>query len=140
MNLENGKENFYHQFYDTNNFEIYCFCQILDIKNDNIIDEDITNERNIKINKTDYFLVGGFEEEKREGMIKLYKIKYNKNINETKIIYIQDIVVKKNNDFEGFENAISCISQSKITGNIIATCWDGNVYLFNPPNIDFFLN
>ena len=72
-------------------------------------------------------------------MIKLYKIIYKNNINEIKIIYIQNIIIK-NNNFEGFQNAVSCITQSKITGNIMATSWDGNVYLFNPPNIDFFLN
>ena len=49
IDLENGKENFYYHFYDTNNFEIYCFCQILNIKNDNAIDGDILDEKNIKI-------------------------------------------------------------------------------------------
>jgi hypothetical protein len=73
-------------------------------------------------------------------MIKLYKIIYNININEIKIIYIQDIIIKKNNNFEGFQKAISCITQSKITGNIIITSLKGNVYLFNRPNIEFFLN
>jgi hypothetical protein len=44
-----------------------------------------------------------------------------------------------NDNFNGFENSISCITQSNITGNIIVTCWDGNTYLLNPPNIDFYL-
>ena len=35
---------------------------------------------------------------------------------------------------------ITCITQSNISGNILITCWDGNIYLFKPPNIDFFLN
>ena len=135
-----GGEKFYHTFYDTNNFEVYCFCQLFDIKNENLIDEDITLEKKIKLNKTDYFLVGGFDEEIMEGMIKLYKIEYKKNNNESKIIYIQDIIIEKNDEFEGFENAISCITQSQITGNIIVTCWDGKVQLFRPPNLEFYLN
>ena len=135
----NGGDKFYHSFYDTDNFEVYCFCELFDIQNENLIDEDITLEKKIKLNKTDYFLVGGFDEEIMEGMIKLYKIEYDKNKNESKIIYIQDIIIEKNDEFEGFENAISCIAQSQITGNIIVTCWDGKVQLFRPPNLDFFL-
>ena len=92
--------------------------------NENSIDEDITFEENIKKEKTDYILVGGYDNEKMEGMIKLYKLVYN----------------KKNDIFYGFENAISCIIQSEITGNIITSCWDGKVLLFTPPNIDFYLN
>ena len=135
-----SKEQFYHYFYDTNNFEVYCFCPILNIKNENIINEDITVKENIKIDKTDYFIVGGFDEDKREGIIKLFKIENNSNINEINIIYIQDINIEKNNNFEIFQMPITCITQSNISGNIIITCFDGNVYLFKPPNIDFFIN
>ena len=118
----------------------YCFCPILNIKNENIINEDITVKENIKIDKSDYFIVGGFDEDKREGIIKLLKIENNSNINEINIIYIQDINIEKNNNFEIFQMPITCITQSNISGNIIITCFDGNVYLFRPPNIDFFIN
>ena len=97
-------------------------------------------KENIKIDKTDYFIVGGFDEDKREGIIKLFKIENNSNINEINIIYIQDINIEKNNNFEIFQMPITCITQSNISGNIIITCFDGNVYLFKPPNIDFFIN
>ena len=139
INLQKGKEKFYHYFYDTQNFEVNCFCPIINVKNENVIDEDITLKDKINIDKTDFILVGGFDDDKREGIIKLFKIENNENINEIKIIYIQDIIIDKN-IFEGFEMPISCIAQSIITGNLMVTCWDGNVYLFKPPNIDFFLN
>ena len=41
--------------------------------------------------------------------------------------------------FNGFERNISCITQSKNNGNLFITCWDGNIYIFDPPNIDYYL-
>ena len=139
INLKKEKEKFYYSFYDTQNYEVNCFCPILNVRNENIIDEDITVKDKIKIDKTDFFLVGGFNEEKREGSIRLYKIINNENLNEIKIMYIQDIIID-NDIFEGFQMPISCITQSTISGNIIISCWDGNVCLFKPPNIDYYLN
>ncbi len=104
------------------------------MKNNNPIDGDITVEENITINKSNVFLVGGFDREKGEGIIKMYKI-FTDETNNTSIEYEQDIIIE---DLR-FDNPISCITQSKITGNILITSWDGNVYLFKPPNIHFFL-
>ena len=140
ININNRTEKFFHSFYNTDYFEVNCFCPILDVKNNNSLDDDITKEENIKINKTNYFLVGGFDVDKGEGIIKLYEIIYSEKFNETSIKYIQDIIIPKNDNFEGFNNSISGITQSKITGNILVTCLDGNVYLFKPPNIDFYLS
>ena len=47
-----------------------------------IIDEEF--KKQIKITDTDYFLVGGFDLDKREGVIKLFKIIYNDEIWNTK--------------------------------------------------------
>ena len=66
------------------------------------------------------------------------QIKYNDNSEETKIKYIQDIFIDDEN-FEDFEGAISCMIQSSITGNILVTCENGNVYLFSQPNIEYYL-
>ena len=140
ININNRTEKFFHSFYNTDYFEVNCFRPILDVKNNNSLDDDITKEENIKINKTNYFLVGGFDVDKGEGIIKLYEIIYSEKFNETSIKYIQDIIIPKNDNFEGFNNSISGITQSKITGNILVTCLDGNVYLFKPPNIDFYLS
>jgi hypothetical protein len=136
INTEERKENFDYCFYDTDDFEVHCFCLISDVKNNNPINGDITVEDNIKICKSNLFLVGGFDKEKGDGVIKLYKLLENEKDDGAYIEYLQDIVIQ---DFR-FEKPISCITQSNITGNILITCWDGNVYLFKPPNIDFFLN
>ena len=34
---------------------------------------------------------------------------------------------------------INCIKQSKTTGNILVCCYNGNIYLLTPPNIDYYL-
>jgi len=39
----------------------------------------------------------------------------------------------------GFDTDVTYISQSKITGNLLITCLDGNVYLFKPINLQLFL-
>ena len=141
-------------FYDTGKFEVYCFCQIFKF---NILNEIMILKRYKKIMiETEYFLVGGFDTIKRKGLIKLYRLNYNNdNFNLTDIKYIQDIDIKKkykkdliiekniNNEknsenffnFKGFKGPITCITQSKFTGNILITCLDGNVYLFTFPNI-----
>ena len=162
------------QFFDTNDFEVFCFCPI-----------------SIDHNYTNYFLVGGFEKDKNQGLIKLYKIivieeteekeekketkekesyinltlefienitidhkkinkfysiitkkevknegKGNKSKYEINISYKE---VKNSYSFSGFNRTISCIIQSKKTGKILITSWDGNVYLFSQPNINHYL-
>ena len=127
------KDNIFHIFYDTSNFEVFCFCQIAIIKKLNYF------QNNYKYIYTKYFLVGGFNKDKKKGIIKLYKIIYNENIKNTTIEYIQDIEPKKNQKFKGFQYPISCIAQSQYNGNILISCWDGNIYLFTPPDIHYFL-
>ena len=134
VNINNLDEKEY--FYDTEEYEVYCLCPLLIVNNSNKKEEDITNKENIKILDTDYFLAGGFDNEKRKGMINLYKIE--KEQKDITIKFIQEIIIENNNNFEYFEREISCITQSKITGNILVTSWDGKVYLFSPPNIEFF--
>ena len=102
---------------------------------------DIFKKNKNKVIATEYFLVGGFEPNKQRGLIKLYKINYNNNnLNLTNIEYIQDIEVKKIKNFKGFKGPITCITQSKYNWNILITCFDGNVYLFSPPNITDHIN
>ena len=141
------------EFYKTDDFEVYCFCPLSIIINKN--KNKTTNEKDLEILHTDYFLVGGFESKKRMGNIKLYKKNIN-NENNITIEFIQDIVFptkniirfyrskdnqieKKYYEFLGFERTISCMIQSQINGNIIITSWDGNVYECEPPNISYYL-
>ena len=143
-------------FYETNNFEVYCFCPILKIENNaNLLDgiDEINNSENIITKKTDFFFVGGFNKSKNEGLIKLFKVYYELNYNNINIDFIQDINInKKENNYSfgnnkeekreiilGFKGPITCIIQTRKTGNILVTCWDRNVYLFTPPNFDIFI-
>ena len=120
LNHDQEMEKF---FYETDDFEVYCFCPISDNK----------------MKDTDYFFVGGFDPLKKEGAIKLFKIIYGATAKGTKIEFKQDIIFEYNEKFEGFGGPISSIIQSKATGNVLVTCYDGNVYLFTPPNIDYYL-
>ena len=147
------KEQYKYKFHKTD-FEVYCFCSISNIKNDNKENNDEINidekyRENIQKENTDYLFIAGFDNDKRQGTIKLYKIipssksdetqiKNNDNSEETTIKYIQDITIDDEN-FEDFEGAISCMIQSSITGHILVTCENGNVYLFSQPNIEYFL-
>ena len=139
LNLElNETIKYTANFQETENFEVYCFCQILNVNNSNFIYNNITNKDNINIIDTEYFLVGGFSIDKREGSIKLYKVQLDSSKQNIEIKFIQDIFVKIDENFKGFSGKISSIIQSKITGNILVTCWDGNVHLFKPPNLDHY--
>ena len=112
-------------FKRTDYFEVKCFCQIT-IKD---------QETKAKI-KTNYFFVGGFDVEKRIGVIKLYKIIMLNDIID--IEFIDDL------DFEEdkitFSGGINCIVQSRHSGKILVSCSNKKVYIFSEPNINFYLN
>ena len=152
VNIEdknNNKEyynfDFNYFFYDTGNFEVYCFCPLSIKKEKNILEK-------IEFIETNYFFVGGFIKDKNQGIIKLYKIIYDKNY--SKIEFIEDIVMGNNKSTEDIylnnkkiksskmyiKEPISSIIQSSIDGKILITSWDGNVYLFEHPNLDDYLN
>ena len=122
-----------YKFEDTGNFEVYCFCPLLlyEHSKTNILEKDI-----IKI-ETDYFLVGGFDIKRKKGMIKLYRVNYGKKYDNTKIEYIQDLIVNDNKI--KFKGPISCIIQTIYDGKILINCWDGNVYLLKYPQIKKYL-
>ena len=121
-----SEHNLNYTFYDTYNFEVFCFCQLFKETFSILID---------KKEATDYFLVGGFDKKKRKGIIKLYKIINKKNNQyKTKIKFIENIYDNCN-----FKGPISCIIQSKFDSKISVICWDGNIYLFDKPNINYYL-
>ena len=174
VSLFNETDGISEKFYPTDNFEVYCFCQLSIIKNKTIDSGKILdNKENDKVEstKTNYFLVGGLDEDTRCGLIKLYKAKFDENANDTYIKFIQDIVIEKTersfeirnnekennsqneklneykrkvlkerNTFNRFNGPISSIIQSNFTGNIIVTCYDGNVYLLTPPNLEYYFS
>jgi hypothetical protein len=114
-----GQDN---SFFPTNSFEPNCLCNILYIKNKE------------KYYNTNYFIVGGYFQEKGTAGMQLFKL----NNNEKEVEFIQDINLEKK-EFNAFTGEITCITQSKDTGNLVITCSDGNVYLFSPPNINYYL-
>ena len=133
------REEVESSFCPTNSFEVYCFCQILNFKRNNNENNLNDSQYEVEYEETNYFFVGGFDEEMREGKIKLYKVLYGEKASLIKIKYLQEIEFDENKDFDRFESPISSIIQSKINGKIVVSCWDGNVYLFSIPNIDFYL-
>ena len=136
INSEKNENQFSEYFYDTKEFEPNCYCQLLNVENNNSIYDDITNENNIIISNTDYFLVGGFDPEKRMGVIKLYKMIYDRE-NNIKIKFLFDLDIQnEENDFKGFDMKVISIQQSKTTGNLMISCLDGTVSLFKPPNFE----
>ena len=133
--------NIKKKFYNTKNFQVYCFCPLLSIKNIMFLDQ---NPKNSNIEDTEYIFVGGLDTNKSEGSIKLYRIIYNKN-NKIKLEFISDVNTQKYiklnspNIFKGFKGAITCMTQSRENGNILISCLDGNIYSFSEPfikNID----
>ena len=112
-------------FYETTNFEVYCLCQILNIVTDK------------KILVNNYFFVGGFDTKNREGKIRLYRINYEEEDYKNKIEHLQDIVFQ--DEEINFKGAIISLIQSKTTGSIIASCYDGFIHEFTQPNLSFYL-
>ena len=114
-------EQLKYKFYPFDNFEVNCFCQIEISKEDKMI-------------KTNYFFVGGFDEDKREGIIKLYEIKYKDEKN-FDIIFLEDIEIEiKDKLCEFFNGSINCIIQNN-NGKLLVSCLDGNIYAFSRPDI-----
>ena len=135
INLESKKKPLNYYFYKTNEFRVYCFCPLLNINN-NYIEE----------NEEQYFFVGGYNKNKKQGIIKLYKINYNKkNFKKSIIEPIKNITLEDNyfnrdkkDSLKRFNSPITCITQDKVNGYILITCDNGNVYQFLPPNLDSF--
>ena len=105
-------------FYDTGDFEVFCFCLLKKSIDNNIID-------------TNYLLVGGYDNNLNQGLIKLYEIIYDEIIELTKLKFIRNI---RNLSF--IKEPINCIIQLSKTGEIIVTSWDGSVNLFTKPNLE----
>ena len=132
------KQGINDTFYDTGNFEVFCFCFILKINSNNDI---LEKGKEQKIEDTEYFFVGGFNTDRKEGEIKLFKVLYSEKEKDNKIEFVQNIEFERNKNFAGFEGAVSCIIQTKLEnkGYILVTCYSGKVYLLTQPNLDYYL-
>ena len=113
---------------NTDYFEVHCFYQLSILKKISIKNSD-------SIVKTNHFLAGGYDIKRKKGIIKLYTIIKRKDKN-FEIEKVQDIILKKNNIFKGFNGAISCIEEQKAYNKLLITCWDGSIYLFDKPDLE----
>ena len=110
----------FKHFEETEDFEVNCFCKIYESDDKKFV----------------YFLVGGFEFNKKRGMIKLYKITFGEK--EVKLDYIQDAIedydLLDDNDFDGM--IFSIIKSKDNKRDIIVSCLEGSNYLFSLPKDD----
>ena len=90
--LVNIKNDYSTYFLPTDEFEVYCICQICEEQTSGYM---LINQRD-KGKGTEFFLAGGFDKIKRQGKIKLFKLYKNKKSGETKIIFLQDIEFENN--------------------------------------------
>ena len=128
LKIEEDKKINYKK-YSTDNFEPYCFCQIYLSQKNNMVE---IWEPSI------FFFVGGFDNDQRIGLIKLFKFKEEKNID---IIFLQDIEIETNkNEFYRFNNAVNNIIQSKNTGEFVMTTDDGSFCHLSRANLDIHIN
>ena len=126
--------DFDENFYETGYFEPSCLSNI------SLVNNFYINKKLDKIIDTDYFFIGGFDPIKGEGVIKLYKIIVNYDPSKIKIEFCQDIIFEdEEKKFYGFNGAITSMVQSKATGQFLISCSDGNINLFSPANINYFL-
>ena len=122
LELNNNFKILSQNFYETLNFEVSCICPISEFDEKNIL-----NKEGNKLIETDKFLVGGFNSDTNQGLIKLYKVNYNKdNFEKTDIECLGDFKTGKEKDINmGY---ITCIIQSKYNGSIALTFSNGNFY------------
>ena len=122
-NNSNDKSENYIKFFETNDFEVYSFCPLINKENKN----------------TNYFLVGGYDKNHKKGEIQIYKFLEDKNKNEDEIKFVSRLEFKNNNidDLRGENKAIKCIIQTN-DEKILAACSDGNIYLFQEPELELY--
>ena len=108
---------------ETEDFEVCCFCTIYQRKD------------------YAYILAGGFECDKRRGMIKLYKLTFNEFYENANIEYIQDAIEDfdsfSDEDFDGRINNIFIPKTKK--KDVIVQCFGGSCYLFSLPKDDDYI-
>ena len=104
------------KFYPTEEFEVNCFYTIYELEECNHF----------------YILAGGFEIEKRRGMVKLYRLSCNIASQSVEMQFIQDSIEDFDEDFDGMINNIIKYRDKSIK----ITCSTGKNYLFSLPEND----
>ena len=113
INAQLNDKKIKNYFLDTKSFEVFCFC--------------LLNTKKAKNKK--YFLAGGYENRYKKGYMKLYKMTFTGNIEETRVKRVLTVP-----DTAGRLNMpVSSIVQASEGNNILVTCWDGSVNLYSAP-------
>ena len=131
-NFYENKEIVEQKFLETKNFEPNCFCQLSIYKSK---EKQILNQ-NLDIKETNYFFIGGFDLIRLRGTIKLFKLIYNNKNNIIEIKYIEDVLFLQEKE-KYYKSPISCIIQTKKTGEILISFLNGNICSFTSPKNDF---
>ena len=108
--LVNIQNNYNESFFPTKEFEVYCFCPIVGKeKAKSTVIKDINDDIDVNPEGTEFFFAGGFDTNLGQGKIKLFKLTEDKDSQEKKIKFLQDIeidkyepkIIKRNNPEEG---------------------------------------
>lgn len=120
------------EFYDTGDFEVFCFCHLINAKGE----KGENDENGENYSDKHFLLVGGYDDNLNKGLVKIFEIIYDTNdkIELTKLKFRRNAYNLSNS-----KQPINCIIQSSKTGEIIVTSWDGSVKLFKKPNLDFLI-
>ena len=120
------------EFYDTGDFEVFCFCHLINAKEE----KGKNDENGENYSDKHFLLVGGYDDNLNKGLVKIFEIIYdiNDKIELTKLKFRRNAYNLSNS-----KQPINCIIQSSKTGEIIVTSWDGSVKLFKKPNLDILI-
>ena len=120
------------EFYDTGDFEVFCFCHLINAKGE----KGENDENGENYSDKHFLLVGGYDDNLNKGLVKIFEIIYDTNdkIELTKLKFRRNAYNLSNS-----KQPINCIIQSSKTGEIIVASWDGSVKLFKKPNLDFLI-
>ena len=128
LDVKNEDEN-YLKFIETETFSVKCLCHIKEQNNkdDENIDLNKSNSffnNNTNMENKENIIAGGLDEDKQDGIIKLYTIIYNDTLLNVECTCLQDINLPPSS--EGYKYAVNNIIQLKGNGKFVIGASQGN--------------
>ena len=135
--LENNikkKDEEYIKFFKTD-FFVESVCHIINTNSNSerINNSNITNSNSILVYPIQFILLGGLDEEKREGTVKLFKLMIEDNL---KLEFLQDIIMS--NPQYQFSGSVYYINQED--NGEVQLGFKNIKYICKKPNLDYYLN
>ena len=135
--LENNikkKDEEYIKFFKTD-FFVESVCHIINTNSNSerINNSNITNSNSILVCPIQFILLGGLDEEKREGTVKLFKLMIEDNL---KLEFLQDIIMS--NPQYQFSGSVYYIKQED--NGEVQLGFKNIKYICKKPNLDYYLN